>query len=254
MFCHNCGSQLQDDAVFCYKCGTKVISEKDVKEKTEPSPAPERNAGREKTARQDTAAEPERQNAPHIQGGSSDKKKIGKLPFILGAAALVVIAAIVIALNWGDKIDLSTVGTRTPFAGSQGIPYTYEEVLNQYMDAPEWTVRADGDVHYVDVSGRIKGKDNELSITFEVSPDPDNPDGALINSDLVMVDDVKSSTNDEAVNFLYKLFWAYDEGYSDLSWLDIESAETGAGNISCMKWICPGEGTAFSMSILTAAI
>lgn len=215
MFCYKCGSQLPDGAKFCQKCGTKVMNEDVIKE-IDTLPTMEQ---------QNTNEISNKQKQSQISGKKTEKKKSKRLLIILGVAVLGVIA-IIIALNWNDKIDyISTVGAYTPFANSQGLPYTCEEVLNQYIDSPEWKVREIQGAYYVDISGTLKDRNDNLIITFQVSLDPDDPDRALISPDTVMVNDMKTATENEAVTFLYNLFCAYDEGYRDLSWLNTDTGE-----------------------------
>ena len=231
MFCHKCGNQVPDGAKFCQKCGTKIIYTDTTEEMQNTSAAPETNksAGTAEAKQQDTTAASAWQKPSQMDSASSDaavKKKSKKKMLISGAVALVVIAVIIIALNWNGKINYTgTVGAHTPFKESQGLPYTYEEVLNKYIESPEWEVRKDDNVRYIDISGTIKGKDNKLLITIKVSPNPDNPDGALITPERAALDDIETETEDETLNFLFNLFCAYDEGYSDLSWLDTDRYE-----------------------------
>ena len=229
MFCHKCGAQLPDEAIFCQKCGTK-IQYTGMSEESPDTSKKHENVDAAEALQQNAAVAPARAKTSQASKASSNttgKKRYVKLPITIGAAALVIIAVIVIAVNWNGKIDYAaTVGAHTPFAVSQGIPYTYEEVLNKYIVSPEWEVSKDGDVRYVDISGTLKGKDNELVITIKLSPDPNNSDSILIAPESVKLDDVESSTQDEAVRFLYNLFCVYDEGYNDLSWLNTDLAGT----------------------------
>lgn len=213
MFCAQCGTELPDGAKFCPKCGAKLIGD-DMQQQAAASTFAE-------------SMQQMQQQSQDITVNTPKKKKSGKLWIGLGAAVIVIIAAIIIALNWNGKIDyIATVSAHTPFADSQGLPYTYGEVLNKYISSPEWVVRESDDVHYVDISGEIKGMDNELLITIEVTQDPNDPDIAIMTPESVTLDDIKSSTENEAVTFLLNMFFAYDEGYSDLSLLQAELDET----------------------------
>lgn len=215
MFCYKCGSQLPDGAKFCQNCGTKVIYGNVVRETDTPIPE-----------QQNINISADKQKQLQISGKKTDKKKSKRLLVILGVAVLGVIA-IIVALNWNDKPDyIATVGSFTLFADSQGLPYTCEEVLKQYIDSPEWKAREVQGVNYVDISGTLKDRNDNVMITFRVLADPEEPDRALISPDTVMVNDMKTNTEDEAVTFLYNLFCAYDEGNRDLSWLNTDFAET----------------------------
>ena len=195
MFCSECGSQLSEGAKFCPECGAEITSE---------NPIP--------------------MVGKAIQGNIF--KKIGKLPFIIGAVILVVV---IIALNWNGKADyVETVAKHTPFAVSQGLPYTYEEVLNQYLLSTKWKVRDEGDIHYVDINGKAKGIESELSLTVKVSPNPNStdPSAVLIHLESITADDTDRLSEGEAADFLYLLFCLYDEGYEDLSVLIEAESET----------------------------
>lgn len=186
MFCSECGSQLSEDAKFCPECGVEITSEDSVIKVGQV-----------------------------IQENISKKKRIGKLPIIIGVAILVVV---IIALNWNGKVDyVSTVAQHTPFANSQGLPYTYEEVLNRYLVSVKWEERDEGDIHYVDISGIAKEEEGKLDITIKVVPNSNDPDMVAIHPESVTLDDTNQLLEEEAVDFLYFLFCLYDEGYEDLS-------------------------------------
>lgn len=194
MFCNECGSPLSEDAMFCPECGAEVTSE----------------------------------NAASKTGKIIQEnilKKIGKLPVIIGAAILVVA---IIALNWNGKVDyVDTVAKHTPFAKTEGLPYTYEEVLNRYLVSTEWKVREEGDIHYVDISGMANGAEGRIDIAIKVTPNPDDPNAAAIHLESVTFDDTYQLFEGEAAGFLYSLFSLYDEGYEDLSALMGVEDETG---------------------------
>lgn len=205
MFCYNCGAQMPEDATFCGVCGSKIFREvnKAVDQQVKEA---ETNKEMENT---------EKNVPPKVP-----KRKIEKLPLILGIAVLVVIAVIVVAVNWTGKVDyVATVGAHAPLAES--LPYTYKEVLEKYLDSPEWTLREEGDEHYVDISGATKGTGHHLTVTIKVTPDPDDSDRASIAAEKVKYDEIESASSQEAVYFLSSLFYAYDAGYEDLAELGL---------------------------------
>ncbi len=198
MFCYNCGAQIPEDAAFCGVCGSKISRED--------------NQATDQQAETNEEIEKTENNAP----SKAPKRKLKKLPLILGIAVLAVIAVIVVAVNWTGKVDYAaTAGAHAPLAGS--LPYTYKEVLEKYMDSPEWTVREEGDEHYVDISGTTKGTGHHLTVTIKVTPDPDDSDRASITAEKVKYDEIESASSQEAVYFLSNLFYAYDAGYEDLA-------------------------------------
>lgn len=175
---------------------------------------PQKENTDEQQAETDVVAEAIDQQTHGVQEKNPARKKSKKLPIILGIAGFAVIFAIIIAKNWEGKVDyIATVKAHTPFAVSQGLPYTYEEVLNKYFDPLEWEVREEGGIHYVDISGEAKGMDSAFALTVKVSSNPDIPDGALMEPISVMLGDRQSGVEDEVARVLYNLFCAYDEGY-----------------------------------------
>lgn len=212
MFCHKCGAEIEDGAVFCYKCGTKVVYGDMERQVNTPTPA-------------EPVQQTKQPQQQAVLGKMPDKRKSVKLLIGLGVAVIAIIVTIIIAANWKGNINyVATVGAHTPFAASQGLPYTYGEVLNKYIVSPKWEIRESGGVHYVDISGVIKGTDNKLIITIKVTSDPNDSDIALMRPESVTLDGENSPTQNDAVEFLFAMFSAYDEGYGDLSML-MSSAE-----------------------------
>lgn len=199
MFCPKCGTKALDGATFCQKCGAKLIV----------------NDATQQAATSTPVQPTQSQNVPL---DAAKKKKSKKLPIIIGAVALVIVAVIVIAMNWNGEIDYeATVRAHQPFNVTQGLPYTYGEVLDKYISSPNWKVRKSGDVNYVDISGKAKGTDNELVVTIKVTEDPRDPDLASIAPESVTIDGEKSPTKNDATRFLLAMFTAYDERANNLS-------------------------------------
>lgn len=210
MFCHKCGTKASEGAAFCPKCGAKLIVEHTTQQVTAPTPAGQ--------------VQPQANNP---QADIPQKKKSKKQPIIFGAVALVVVVIIVIAMNWNGKTDYeATVRAHQPFV-SQGTDLTYGEVLDKYISSPDWNVRKSDDANYVDITGKAKGTDNNLAVTIKVTDDPYDPDLVKISPESLTIDGKKSPTKDEAVEFLLAMFFAYDEGYNDLSELLSGIALTG---------------------------
>ena len=166
MFCPKCGAELIDGAKFCQKCGARA----DV-------PAASAEILREDAASQPTAAPVDR---------SKKQKKSRKAPvMILLAVVLVVIAGVFISMNW-DPIDyVATAKAYQPFANSQGLPYTCEEVLDKYLVSAQW---------------------EELE-----------PNGSLFTLYTAAIDGVETTDSGEVADFLYLLFVACDQKVEDLS-------------------------------------
>lgn len=204
MFCSKCGAKALDGAEFCEKCGAKL---------TDGNTALTAGAGNLV------------QQPGNIGTGEGKNKKRKKWPVILGVTAFFAILVIMIAVFWEGKTDYkATVEAHEPFAVSQGLPYTYGEVFEKYIESAKWkTLESEGET-YVKISGTLKGTDMKVVITIKVVSDPGSPDIALISPETVTLDGVKSSTQEEAVRFIYGMFSAYDEGYKNLSELQ-QSAE-----------------------------
>lgn len=210
MFCYKCGTEIPEGAGFCHKCGSKVVVEDVVQKSLGLSCTNDADA---QQSSENTPAGPTNVQPHDIQECVSEKKKPGKHRKYLIILGAIIILVIIIAVNWEGKVDyVATVKEHAPFAVSQGLPYTYEEVLTRYMDSLEWEVREDGKIHYVDISATPKGTDNKFVLTIKVSADPDDPDHVLISPVSAMVDDEQVS-EEEAIRILYELFCMYDAGY-----------------------------------------
>lgn len=217
--CISCGVELEDEAVFCDECGAQQTP-------------PQLQAESKKRLAKGIPVKKEKPTtAAKKDGGELPKKKSKKLLIILGAAVAVVILIIVIIIAsiGEDEIDYeATVKAHTPFAVSQGLPYTYSEVFDKYIGSQKCEIRESEDEVCVDISGVLEGTGLEVTVTIKVIPNPEEPDGALIRPDTITLDGVKSTTQDEAVQFLYALFTAYEEGYENLSMLQSFMGNQGA--------------------------
>lgn len=123
MFCHKCGAELTDEAIFCQRCGEKVLDE-DMFQQSENIDKKQRSV---ETTRL-SADQPQNISDNKVKTKKS-KKKLSLLGIIFAAIFLVIF----IATNWEGKADyIASVKAHTPFAASQNLPYTYEEVLNKF--------------------------------------------------------------------------------------------------------------------------
>lgn len=191
--CKKCGKEFSTDEKNCVYCGEKLEQESENDDK------PILNVSQAKEVSE-----------------VKQQKKLNK-KFLLGALALVIVIFIV-AINWEGTINYAeTVGAHTPFANSQGLPYTYEEVIEKYVDSPKWEVRESGDVHYVDIIGTVSETDCELGITIKVVQDEADSELAYMTPELVIIDDEISLSQDDATKFLYTMFVAYDEGENNIA-------------------------------------
>lgn len=204
MFCHKCGTQNPDDAGFCIKCGAKLI--------TEDSQQPIQSA-------------PPQQPVPPVVPGSvptapatPPKKKSKKKFVILGSVLLMVIIGIFVAVNWEGETDyIATVKAHMPFDKSQGLPYTYEEVLGKYLSNAVWMTEKNETGADVMVDGIGTGTDTPIQITIGVKPAPNQPDIALITPKSIKAGDNEASTEGETSDILYVFFVAYSEDVKDFA-------------------------------------
>lgn len=191
--CKKCGKEFSADEKNCVYCGEKLEQES------------------ENTDKQ-TLNDSQIKEASEIK----QQKKLDK-KFLFGALALAIVI-IIIAINWEGTIDYEkTVGAHQPFANSQGLPYTYEEVIEKYITSPKWEVRESGDVHYVDIIGKVSGTDCELGITIKIVPDEMDSELVYMTPELVTIDGEISLPENDATKFLYAMFVAYDEGENNIA-------------------------------------
>lgn len=214
MFCPKCGAKAPDDAVFCQQCGAKL----NLSDTVQPAV--------------DSPVIPTKQ-ASGVSGEAPKKRKKKKLPIIIGAVVLLVVIFVAASSvrGSGGRDNIATVQAHKPFATSQNLPYTFAEVLDKYTNNPVWYTDSEDkktNTAIVKVDGVVKGTDYRLIVSIEVSPNPDNPDGCIIRPQSVNFGGTESPSQNEAVEFLYNMFAAYDKGYEDLS--ELLSSPGGAVN------------------------
>lgn len=201
MFCPKCGAKAPDDAVFCQQCGEKLNLSDTVQPAVGSPVIPMKQAS-------------------GVSGEAPKKRK--KLPIIIGAVVLLVVVFVVASLvgGGGGRDNIATVQAHKPFATSQNLPYTFAEVFDKYTNNPVWYTDSEDEktnTAIVKVDSVVKGTDYRLIVSIEVSPNPDNPNGCIIRPQSVNFDGTESPSQNDAVEFLYNMFAAYDEGYEDLS-------------------------------------
>lgn len=206
MYCHKCGAKAIESAEFCQKCGAKLIVDIPVEQ---PVVTAQNNQVQQSAA--DSRVDPVQQ--PVLAPMNASGKRKSKLPIIIGIIGVIVVAAVLVALNWEGKADYeATVRAYTPYAESYGMPYTCGEVFEKYVPDADWKVRESGDVHYVDISGIAKGSDRELTMTVQVEAEEDR---AVMKPTSVKLDGAELSEN-----AFFALFVAYDEKDDDLSHIE----------------------------------
>lgn len=87
MFCHKCGTKLLDDSEFCYKCGAK-LNTNDADQQADTS----------------VHVRQMQSQVSNIPAEIPEKRKLKRLPIILGAAAFVFLVIIIAAIS-GDILE-----------------------------------------------------------------------------------------------------------------------------------------------------
>ena len=223
MFCQKCGAKLDDDARFCTTCGAKISA-----------------AGGEpvQPAQMSPAAGQIQQQTPYVWTGQAvqqPKKKKRKAPFLIGGVVLVLAVALLYAvIGGGSEIDyVRTVQEYTPFAESQGLPYTLQEVMDEYFENLVWEecTEDDDDEHCVEIHGTLKTTGESMRLSVGVKDDPDDPEICYFSFRSLKYEGGSSSDEDEIVNFLAALFFGYDEGYDAEELIDEMAAAAAEEDI-----------------------
>lgn len=189
MFCSKCGSQNDDAAKFCKKCGEGLSKENVVNEVM-----------------------------VSVDNKKQEKKKSKKWKYILGGIVAFIVMIMIVA-NWNGSTDyVATVGNHKPLLESQGISLTYANVLNKYLDSPKWETRKSGDVGYVDISGTIKGSTKKLGVKIKVSPNPNDPKKVVISPEAITINGNTPSTKAAAEQILLYMFLASKKGEADVAY------------------------------------
>lgn len=178
MYCKKCGTQLDEEVAFCPKCGEGL-------NQATSTPTPETKP---------------------------KKKRAKKLPFILGAVVLAIVATAIIATNWNGKIDyVATAKAYEPFLHSQDLPGTCGAVLDKYLNEPQWSSTRTDDIAYVTVSGTLKGTTDEVSITITVAPG-ETKDTAYFDFAQATVNSNQTTDSNEITILMLAFFEAYNDG------------------------------------------
>lgn len=145
------------------------------------------------------------------------KKKFNKLKFLL-YSIIAIVVMLTISANWeGSTNYVATVEKHKPLE-SQGLPFTYENVLNKYIDSPKWESRESGDIGYVDISGTIKGSNKKIDVKIKVSPMSNDSKRVSIKPESITLNGNSPSTQAAAEQILLYMFSAYQRGEADVAY------------------------------------
>lgn len=101
MYCKNCGALLDDDAVFCEKCGT-AVSKKTIQNDGEKSPVGNENEIKEVSENiSNASAQPNSYQENTVENGKSHKKSRFKFGIIAGAAVVVLAVVALLVFKGG---------------------------------------------------------------------------------------------------------------------------------------------------------
>ncbi len=223
MFCPKCGNEMEDQAAFCTRCGEQLRAGN--------------NAGQPGMGQPNQAQEPYQQQTPYRQQSLYQqqmsyqqqmpyqqmtpipprKKHNILLPVLLGAAAFIIVIAVAVTAAvfiLRDNTDyIATVQEYKPFK-SDGLSYTYGEVLEKYVKSAKWQEEdRSRESCYVILSGSLKGTKEEAEFKFKVELDGKKADQADIELKTVKIDGDKL----DADEFSYMMFLAFDDGEKDLA-------------------------------------
>ena len=200
MYCHKCGQELPDQALFCPSCGTKVTYGEPASQDAAPvTPIPPGSAApssKQFFPENPSSTIPAPAVNPSAGTPKPEPKKKAKRGVLIGglSAAGVVLVAVVlfVVLNWKSVDYVASVQAFQPFYHSQGLPYTYGEVLDAYLPDTEWSAVKEGKgIATVEVSGTAKGVNEEVKLSVEMAPNPEDPNGSLYTlesvSDIVKI-------------------------------------------------------------------
>lgn len=164
MFCRNCGNPMDDDAVFCPNCGTAVENEVPAAEPVEP--VEEVPVLQQEDEILDPSVEPEMDAAEteepafalNTEGEVAvPKKKINKLPFLIGGIVAAVAAVLLVVFNWAN---VSGFFVRTFSSPEKLQTKVYEDVVAKTFDTVTISDKEKKDLAYdpsnVGVEGEIR--------------------------------------------------------------------------------------------------
>lgn len=187
MFCHNCGTQIDDEMSFCPQCGAKTDAESVPPQATEPAAAVDSGAAPDSGADANTpavrqaaerfepnpaagAAAPKVQPAKHEpsgrQGWWKRSSKFKKVLIVLAAVVVVVIALSLLFSQPGD-------GVRNAYLSQYSDKVTIEEAFDSFFADGKWDEYDAGGYSYVTYTGTCEylGEPADARITFRITDD-----------------------------------------------------------------------------------
>lgn len=213
MFCHKCGTQINDGSVFCPKCGAKIMAENAEHQLDVP-----------------ISVETKSQQSYAVSLDKPPKKKSGKLPLILGVVVLVIIGVAVITVK-AKKQQSLTVADSEDIVLSE--TYTNDMAGISFAYPAGWKIL--DSVSEFQVVDMIDSKNNADSIArFEVR-------NAIIDAFEIFTEDEASIR--EAVNETATFLGLWDTSLGDVPAKCLMSQIGGLKGDSIVKeyWYKVGE-------------
>ncbi len=223
MFCPRCGNEMEDQAAFCTRCGEQLQAGNNAGQPGKGQPNQAQTSYQQQTPYQQQSLyqqqTPYQQQMPYQQMTPIPPRKKHNilLPVLLGAAAFIIVIAMAVTAAvfiLRDNTDyIATVQEYKPFK-SDGLSYTYGEVLEKYVKSAEWQEEdRSRESCYVILSGSLKGTKEDAEFKFKVELDGKKADQADIELKTVKIDGDKL----DADEFSYMMFLAFDDGEKDLA-------------------------------------
>lgn len=183
-FCPNCGDPIEQDEVFCDKCGTKLIS-------NEKLPGEQSHYGHNQEPLKNNyqnqySYDQPQQNMQHFQNnqyqesyGRKKKKNVGQIIWIAGAVIFVICVIIVGLANLSSLFDKPSSGTK-----DDPKPVTTNNNSQSSKVLAAWTANLNSLANYdatkksiyVDYSVALKNKGTGKADSIKVYLDPEEKD------------------------------------------------------------------------------
>lgn len=152
--------------------------------------------------------------AAHANNTVKRKKSKHSWASTVFAAVLALMAAAMtfVILNWSKEgYYVWIVKQHRPFSEYKNLDYTIGEVIDRYVESPEWKNYIYDDVIHVNVIGGLKSFDGDFSAIFTVEVQNNI---AIISLMSISINGDSTSLNNDIRETLYDMFYTYSQNYS----------------------------------------